>query len=142
MLKISDLKTNNPYFYLKNREIGNKQVYKGYRILINTEKCYTNMWNIADLISALHSKDSKNNNIYIMQYLQRINEVDIKHINNSKILLIIDLEHLTETPNLDYLYMEDDIPVNIKHVNVGFVSMSCDKITSNNWIIYNSKMLK
>jgi len=100
------------------------------------------MWNIADLISALYKNDSKHNNIYIMQYLQRINNVDIDRINNSKILLIIDLDHLTQTPNLDYLYMEDDIPVNIKHVNVGFVSMSCDKITSNNWIIYDSKMLK
>ncbi len=141
MLKLTSLNTYKSFNYLKKREIGCKKPYKGYRILINGVDCYTHMWNIADLLTG-YNNQSIFNSVYIMRYLQKINKQDISNIDNCKILLIIDLEHVSETPNLDYLYFEDDSQLDIKHINVGFISLNCDKITSNDWVFFDDEMLK
>ena len=71
-MKLLQMNIKKPIQYLKNREINNNlQKYKGYRIIIQGDNCYVNMWNISDLLISFYEKYEKKV-VFILFHIYKI----------------------------------------------------------------------
>ena len=140
-MKLLQMNIKKPIQYLKNREINNNlQKYKGYRIIIQGDNCYVNMWNISDLLISFYEKYEKKGSVYIIPHLQNIDNNDIDLIENSSFLLITDIEHLSNIDSINYLQYKNGTFYDITHKNLCFISRSC-KDYSKEWIPFHKNIL-
>tara|TARA_B100001250_G_C19745076_1_gene764892 strand:- start:354 stop:779 length:426 start_codon:yes stop_codon:yes gene_type:complete len=130
-MKIIDINVKNPVQYLNSRQLGVKKTYRGHRIMISGPTAYTNMWNITDLLIEKNKMyDKQFSAVYLTPFNRTINDNDVKIMNRCDLLVIIDLDHLNEAPNLDYLWHIDNKFIDARHVNIAFISTSCKTFDS------------
>lgn len=152
---------NCGFNYLKKREIGgytriqrlkNKKSFHGFRLAILGDNCFVKMWHVID---NMHKNKKK---IFITPYLDSLNLNELKSIEHSDLIFLIDLvqsSHVSYVKEFtikksnkedsDYNLIPSNrkkeknyfaYPASIK--NICFVSPTCKTYAQNYWKLYQN----
>ena len=133
--KILNSNTANVCRHLIRREItGYAKKFGALRFVIHGENAYTQMWKLCDYMVYRQEVGTGEHNrgmVYILPYLDPMNEHDMYMVEKCGILVFVDLPKVDFLPDIYYLWdKEGRVEMDVSHKNICFVSESCEIFSS------------